>query len=282
MRSTAKTLLRSATKCLLAATLVASAAAPIGIRAASGRPDRDDHDQRDADHDSDERKPIRHVVVIFQENVSFDHYFATYPNAANTDGSPFTAAPGTPLVNGLFPGGLLTHNPNSTPPFRLGTANAVTCDQGHGYSAEQRAYDAGAMDKFPEMVGNGGPGCNNAGMGAGVVMGYYDGNTVTAFWNYAQHFAMSDNSFSTTFGPSTPGALNLIAGQTWGATLTFGSAAGNVTAIDPTTQIGSVIGDPRPALDDCTLSLAPTSARVTMRGRNVGDLLNERGITWGC
>ena len=41
-------------------------------------------------------------------------------------------------------------------------------------------------------------------------MGYYDGNTVTALWNYAQHFAMSDNSYSTTFGPSTPGALNLI------------------------------------------------------------------------
>ena len=35
-------------------------------------------------------------------------------------------------------------------------------------------------------------------------MGYYDGNTVTALWNYAQHFAMSDNSFGTTFGPSRP------------------------------------------------------------------------------
>ena len=45
-------------------------------------------------------------------------------------------------------------------------------------------------------------------------MGYYDGNTVTALWNYAQHFAMSDNSFGTTFGPSTPGALNLVVGQT--------------------------------------------------------------------
>ena len=49
-------------------------------------------------------------------------------------------------------------------------------------------------------------------------MGYYDGNTVTALWNYAQHFAMSDNSFGTNFGPSTPGALNLISGQTNGVT----------------------------------------------------------------
>ena len=47
-------------------------------------------------------------------------------------------------------------------------------------------------------------------------MGYYDGNTVTALWNYAQNFAMNDNSYGTTFGPSTPGALNLVSGQTNG------------------------------------------------------------------
>ena len=50
----------------------------------------------------------------------------------------------------------------------------------------------------------------------GLVMGYYDGNTVTALWNYAQHFAMNDNSYDTNFGPSTPGALNVISGQTNG------------------------------------------------------------------
>ena len=43
--------------------------------------------------------PIKHLVVIFQENVSFDHYFGTYPNAANTAGEPtFHAAPGTPTT----------------------------------------------------------------------------------------------------------------------------------------------------------------------------------------
>ena len=52
--------------------------------------------------------PIRHVVVIFQKNVSFDHYFATYPTAANDGSGPnFTAKPGTPLVNGLSPNGLI-------------------------------------------------------------------------------------------------------------------------------------------------------------------------------
>ena len=223
--------------------------------------------------------PIKHVVVIFQENVSFDHYFATYPNAANnTAGEPvFTPAPGTPSVNGLS-GTLLTTNPNSTAPFRLSRSQAVTCDQDHNYADEQKAVDSGLMDKFPESTGVGATGsstCPDAGKGKGLVMGYYDGNTITAIWNYAQNFAMSDNSYGTNFGPSTVGVINLISGQTHGATVTAGNAAGNVGSG------GSVIGDPRPdpSLDDCTL--APPRTYITMSGTNVGNLLNAKGLSWG-
>src|SRR6516165_1657516 len=152
--------------------------------------------------------PIQHVVVIYQENVSFDHYFATYPVAANnTSNEPvFTALPNTPTVNGLS-GPLLTANPNSTQPFRLTRAQAVTCDQDHNYADEQKAYNGGLMNMFVEAVGSSSASCDVAGYGPKVVMGYYDGNTVTALWNYAQNYAMSDNSFSTGFGPSTPGAV---------------------------------------------------------------------------
>jgi phospholipase C len=211
--------------------------------------------------------PIKHVVVIFQENVSFDHYFATYPDADNPPGEPrFFAKKGTPGVNGLT-GGLLTDNPNSTQPFRLDLSQAATCDQDHEYKDEQLAFDAGLMDKFPESVGVGAPGCPDYGAGKGLVMGYYDGNTVTALWNYAQHFAMSDNSYGTTFGPSTVGALNLIAGQTNGATPA--DAAGD-------TIMGTVIGDPQPTGDACT-----TRDNVSMSGMNIGDLLNNKNLTWG-
>ena len=220
--------------------------------------------------------PIQHVVVIFQENVSFDHYFATYPVAANNSSSEpsFTAAPNTPSVNGLN-GPLLTNNPNSAQPFRLTRAQAVTCDQDHNYADEQKAFNSGLMNKFVETVGSSSASCDVAGYGKKIVMGYYDGNTVTALWNYAQNYAMSDNSFGTTFGPSTPGALNLVAGQTHGATVTAGSAAGNVGSG------GSVIGDPRPdpSLDDCTL--APPRTYISVTGKNVGDLLNAKGISWG-
>jgi phospholipase C len=219
--------------------------------------------------------PIQHVIVIFQENVSFDHYFATYPVASNKSSAEpaFTASPDTPSVNGLS-GPLLTSNPNAAQPFRLTRAQAVTCDQDHNYADEQKAFNGGLMDKFVESVGVGSSSCDVGGYGKNIVMGYYDGNTVTAIWNYAQNFAMNDNSFGTTFGPSTPGAFNLIAGQSHGATVTAGSAAGNVTA-------GSVIGDPRPdpSLDDCTL--APPRTYISMSGKHVGDLLNAKGVTWG-
>src|SRR5260370_9848597 len=84
--------------------------------------------------------PIQHVVVIFQENVSFDHYFGTYPFAANTGapGEPiFHADPATPSVNNLLAAGLLNHNPNfATPngnPFRLPRAQAATSDRDLAY-----------------------------------------------------------------------------------------------------------------------------------------------------
>jgi phospholipase C len=104
--------------------------------------------------------PIKHVVVIYNENVSFDHYFATYPNAANPAGEPaFTPAAGTPAVNGLS-GALLTANPNLTNtangaaaanPFRLDRTQAATADQNHAYTPEQQAYDNGAADLSPNL-----------------------------------------------------------------------------------------------------------------------------------
>jgi phospholipase C len=217
--------------------------------------------------------PIQHLVVIFQENVSFDHYFATYPNALNNAGEPvFVPHRRTSGVNGLS-GPLLTHNPNSVQPFRLSRAQAILCDQSHDYTGEQKAMDNGLMDKFVELDGTTQTGCNDLGMGKGLVMGYYDGNTVTALWNYAQHFALSDNFFSTTFGPSTLGHLNLISGQTNGATIVHDTGTAAAALLN-----GTVINDIRPAFDDCVPNTANT---ISMSGKNVGDLLNSKKITWG-
>jgi phospholipase C len=227
--------------------------------------------------------PIKHLVVLFGENISFDHYFATYPNAANPPGEPFfTASAGTPVVNNLAKKHLLTNNPNFTnpangsdaaDPFRLDRTQADTADQGHSYTPEQQAYDGGKADLFPKYTGKGTAGGAGAFGSKGQVMGYFDGNTVTALWNYAQNFAMSDNAYTDTYGPSTPGALEVFAGQTNGMV----NVIGNSSSVNDGQGGLTLIGDTDPAHDACS----STSSQVLATSPNIGDLLNASGVTWG-
>jgi len=226
--------------------------------------------------------PIKHLVVIFQENVSFDHYFATYPVATNPGGeSQFTARAGTPTVNGLPLGLAAPQNPNSDStgnvyqPIRLDPSQNYTCDQNHDYTPEQEAFDSGLLDKYPEYTATA---CSAktypgvSGLGLGVVMGYYDGNTVTGLWNYAQYYALNDNHYGTNFGPSTPGAINVASGMTGNA--------------DPNLQVNTggdvvnntVIGDADPYFDDCHGSEYVGMSDANL---NIGNLLSDAGISWG-
>jgi phospholipase C len=229
--------------------------------------------------------PIKHLVVIFQENISFDHYFGTYPLALNPGGEPaFHAAAGTPTVNGLS-NALLNNNPNlnlangagATNPFRLDRSQAATSDQDHDYINEQEAFDSGLMDLFPAFTGTPGPppGAPPIADTTGLVMGYYDGNTVTAYWNYAQHYAMSDNSYDTNFGPSTPGAINLVSGQTNGA---INDVNGPGALVSDGNGGMTDISDADPGGDVCSTTSGET---FQMSGQNIGSLLNTAGVTWG-
>jgi phospholipase C len=254
------------------------------------------------------KTPIKHLIVIFQENASFDHYFGTYPEALNPGGeTKFKAANGTPKVNNLLhPKDLVDQNPNFllSLPFRLGPQNAYTCSEDHGYSDEQSAADGGAMDMFQD-TSHTGFGCQLATQGPfnianptdggypgtfkapATVMSYFDGNTVTALWNYAQNFAINDNSFGTGYGPSTNGAINLVSGQTHGAIVETASSSGKPTAVTVTTPgtvvvdnaatgEGTLIGDIDPFFDDCS-----PGSTVKFLGKNIGDLLNAKNVTWG-
>jgi phospholipase C len=261
------------------------------------------------------KTPIKHVVVIFQENVSFDHYFGTYPSATNTDGQPFDARPGTPPVDGLLPAtdsslpAPLQHtsdltelgapnNPNAAAPQRLDSSpdgltgdagGQETCDQDHNYSDEQQSFDGGKMDQFVQAVGtDGGTHTPNGAAlcSAATVMDYYDGNSTTALWNYAQHYSVSDNSFGTTFGPSAPGAVNLASGNTGNVDTAHESqisATKIATATAPDADLTpdglggfSLTGDAQPYWDDCS-----TRDAVALSGTNIGDELNSAGISWG-
>jgi phospholipase C len=264
----------AAASCLIAATTASSEAkSPNPVNA------------KRSDQSGRTSTPIKHLVVIYDENVSFDHYFATYPKAANTDGTKFVAARHTPAANTVANAGLLKKNPNLYPPARLGPAQALTCDQNHNYGPEQKAADGGKNDLYVQNTSV--DTCSGLYGAPGLAMDYYDGNSVTGLWNYAQQFAMSDNSYSSTFGPSTPGALNLVSGQTHG-----GHAVNSVTGAPVTDSyvvaspdangVGTVINDPDPYYDDCADKNHTASNNLAkLSGPNIGDLLNSQNVTWG-
>jgi phospholipase C len=250
--------------------------------------------------------PIKHLVVIYQENASFDRYFATYPVALNPPGEPpFHARPGTPAVNGLTET-LRHHNPNLAQPFRFARRQAFTCDMNHDYTSEQKSYNAGLVNAFVEST-EGRPfnprqTCPQDDEGRYIaVMGHFDGNTVTALWHYAQYFALSDNHFATMFGESTRGALNLVAGDVYGVLC---GPRGVVTAVGgPATEgavpecggpadstdtpaptngtLATLVDDADPYWDICSTRESFALPVIALSGRTIGDLLSDAGITWG-
>ena len=106
--------------------------------------------------------PIKHLVVIFDENVSFDHYFGTYPTRPTPTGPP---SPPSRHPDGQRPVHARTSagrparclpQPNtataSCNPMRLTHSQALTCDQDHGYTPEQKAVNDGMMNKFIQFT----------------------------------------------------------------------------------------------------------------------------------
>lgn len=245
-----------------------------------------DDDHKDPAARLTTKTPIKHIVVIFDENNSFDHYFGTYPNAVpNLDGSTYFGKPkdDTPGVNGYTPT-LLNNNPNvltgGSNPFRLDRSQAATCNNSNSYTTEQQAFDGGLLDKYALTS----PKTACAGFffppaGQFLSMGYYDGNTVTALWNYAQNYAMSDNFFDTEFGVTVEGHMNLLSGQTNGLQVLTGTYASPVVGssnVANTISNGSIIANVDPFYDDC----GGGAPNVNMTGKNVGNLLNAAGVSW--
>src|SRR5256712_5443991 len=133
--------------------------------------------------------PIKHIVVIMQENRSFDNYFGTYPGA---NGIP---------KNICMP--LDPDHPNNgrcVKPFL--STNPISEDMPHGYQPSTIAYDNGKMDRF--MVGeNENP----------KTMSYYDNKTIPYYWDLAKHYVMADNFYSSVLSYSLPNHWYALAGQ---------------------------------------------------------------------
>jgi len=166
------------------------------------------------------RKRIKYVFVIFQENRSFDSYFGSFPGARNLFSQPPSQTPG------YFQQFLDTNgNTITIAPFRIGPAQfaADTDDVDHSYARMVAKMDVQSgvprMDKYAltEELKYTTPGANptlKAKQYGELTMAYEDCDTVPLIWNYADRFTLFDNYFQHTIGPSTPNAIDMIAGQT--------------------------------------------------------------------
>jgi phospholipase C len=189
--------------------------------------------------------PLKHLIVIFQENHSFDNYFGTYPHAEG-----FIPLPGTPAANGVPSGSYnLDDQGNRIDAFDFTMDELKTADVRHSYDPMIDAYDNGKMDRFAKVNGKNGR----------VAMGRYDYRMVTAYWQYAQHFAMADNFYQPIFGGSTPAALYLI-----------GAQSGNVDKPNK--------GNPNPAFGELGSNKDPRWEALDYK--TVGDLLDAKKLDW--
>ena len=202
------------------------------------------------------RSPIEHTIIVYQENISFDHYFGTFPG-----------------VDGIPAGASQSHSPSATySPFRLdGRTQDVTCDVDHGYADMIKMADHGAMDMFTQLGNDkaegptvsGSPTCpslENQPSGPALSLGYYDGSAgdpsapLGDYWSLASHYTLADNFFQGVYGPSTPGAEWLV-------------AATNNTD-----------GDPNPNGDVCDLDYAGSMPQHDIP--NLGEEASANGVSW--
>jgi len=144
--------------------------------------------------------PIKHVIVIVEENHTFDNYFGTYPGANGLSGA--TAQP------------VAKNSTNQVKPFMINTTT-VNGDPCETWECAHQAYDNGKMDGF--VAANG---------GLNLTMGYFNPKLIPYYWDYASQFVLLDNFYTSVMTNSLPNHLYLVAGQSGG--LIHDSSAGIV------------------------------------------------------
>ncbi len=150
---------------------------------------------------------IRHIVIIMQENRSFDSYFGTYPGA---DGIPGLAGnPGTvPCLPDPASGSCVQ-------PFH--DRQDRNLGGPHSYANAEADIDGGNMDGFVAQQEKGMAGCAqtfNPACGSGSasadVMGYHDGADIPNYWAYARDFVLQDHMFESDLSWSLPAHLYMV------------------------------------------------------------------------
>jgi phospholipase C len=201
------------------------------------------------------REKIRHVVVVMQENRSFDHYFGTFPGA---EGIPMAGGVPTVCVPDPSDGSCVKpyHDPRDT-------------NQGGPHDAEAAVgdVDGGRMDGFirtflaaRSCVEPEDPGCAVVGRRRDV-MGYHDEREIPSYWAYARSFVLQDHMFEANASWSLPAHLFLV--SNWSA---------RCSSADPM----SCVND----LDDPVRLDAPGRDPVPYAWTDVTYLLHQKNVSW--
>ena len=150
--------------CITVAALVGGPSAPPAVAA-----------------EPDASSPIEHVLVLMQEDHTFDNYFGTFPGA---DGPPPEAC--MPIDPASPDAGCLA-------PYHLDSPRTI--DLHHGSSSAAKSLNGGEMDGFIE-------GQNERNLPGRLAMGYYDGRDLPLYWNLATDYVLADRFFSSVLGSS--------------------------------------------------------------------------------
>jgi len=153
---------------------------------------------------------IQHVIIIMQENRSFDSYFGTYPGADGIPmkgGKPTVCSP-DPLT-GQCVAPFVDHlDKNPGAPHKAADSVAdVDGGKMDGFVAQQEAAKKGCASQFNPACGNG--------AATHDVMGYHDGREIPKYWAYAHDFVLQDHMFEPAASWSLPSHLFLVSG--WSA-----------------------------------------------------------------
>jgi phospholipase C len=158
--------------------------------------------------------PIRHFMVLLQENHTFDNYFGTYPGA---DGIPpdvcMPVDPAAHRIQWHRRGGVAASDVNCVQPWHIGSQPIEDLD--HSEATFLAQFDDGRLDGFVQAI----DARNENGRQA---MGYYDGQDLPFYWNLAERYTLFDRFFSSAKSGSLENHMFWVAGK-----------AGNVADLGP-------------------------------------------------
>jgi len=201
---------------------------------------------------------IKHVIIIMQENRSFDSYFGTFPGAD-----------GIPMQNGVPT--VCVPDPSTNQcvkPFH----DRLDLNSGgpHSLLADTADVDAGKMDGFiaqqrqvnrVRCTSPTDPACNPAnGISGPDVMGYHTGADIPNYWAYAKNFVLQDHMFEPVSSWSWPSHLYMVSG--WSATCSSASPSSCVN--DPSLAKNAVTGP----------------IKATYAWTDITYLLNKHHVSW--